>query len=125
MAKQAIKFEAQQRVAVPFEGDVYRATVVRMVRGGKVRVRFDDDTEATVKAADCEVLKRGRRALTESLTPDELQAEIDGLLAALKKAGDTDEKKAIRRALRRRGHKGGLGIRPATVVSIKEANGDS
>jgi hypothetical protein len=53
--------------------------------------------------------KRGRKSLAETLTPAEIKGEIDELLSDLRKSTDTDEKKRLRRALRLRGHLGGLG----------------
>lgn len=52
--------------------------------------------------------KRGKLIVT--LSPSELKAEIRELLDDLKSSKDPDEKKRIRRSLRVRGHRGGLGI---------------
>jgi len=52
--------------------------------------------------------KRGRMSLISSLPEKELKAQVADLLGQLKKTIDGDEKKKIRRALRVRGHVGGL-----------------
>ncbi len=49
------------------------------------------------------------RKLSERKTPAELKEEIKDLLSDLEGSTDPDEKKRIRRALRVRGHRGGLG----------------
>jgi hypothetical protein len=51
--------------------------------------------------------KRGK--LIDTLSPSELKHEISVLLNDLKASKDGEEKKRIRRALRIRGHMGGLG----------------
>lgn len=53
--------------------------------------------------------KRGRQSIKASMTPAEIAAEVKELLTDLRAAKDVDEKKRIRRALRLRGHRGGLG----------------
>jgi hypothetical protein len=55
---------------------------------------------------------RGAGKLTERLSPAELEKEVQGLLKELKASTDGEDKKRIRRLLRARGHKGGLGERP-------------
>jgi len=52
----------------------------------------------------------GKGKLTERLSADQLKAEIKGLLTDLRSTTDQNAKKKIRRALRTRGHFGGLGI---------------
>ena len=52
--------------------------------------------------------KKGRRSIGE-LPKEEVKAEIVEFLDDLRKATDPDDKKRIRRSLRRRGHRGGLG----------------
>lgn len=46
------------------------------------------------------------------------QREIDALITALKSEIDANKKKSIRRALRQRGHVGGLNERRSHVASI-------
>jgi hypothetical protein len=53
--------------------------------------------------------KRGRISLRDQ-DPETVAEEIEELIVDLKHSTDLDEKKRIRRALRRRGHAGGLGI---------------
>lgn len=60
------------------------------------------DAPATKKSG------RGRKSLRESMTAEEIAAEIKELLNDLAAASSVDEKKRIRRALRLRGHAGGL-----------------
>ena len=55
--------------------------------------------------------KRGRKKLQESTTKQDMKLDIKELLDELKKSKDAEDKKRIRRLLRRRGHQGGLGIR--------------
>lgn len=53
---------------------------------------------------------RGRKAITER-SKSEVRSEVKELLVDLHEAEDPDDKKRIRRALRRRGHTGGLGVK--------------
>lgn len=87
---------------------------------GRYTVEFDDGTTLTLPQSKVTERRRGRKALAQLLSPAEMKAERDGLIEALEAAESTDEKKAIRRKLRTRGHTGGLGIRPITVKSINE-----
>lgn len=48
---------------------------------------------------------------TKTAPKSDVRQEIDQLLNKLRAAKTIDEKKAIRRALRARGHRGGLGLR--------------
>ena len=52
--------------------------------------------------------KVGRKSLADSLTPEELEGQVQELLAELRKSDDPDDQKRIRRALRLRGLRGGL-----------------
>lgn len=101
-------FKKGVRVNAPFEDELYAAVILRVMRSAKLRVQFDDDAEATVKAADCELRKRGRKSIAESMSAQEIGDEVKGLLAELTGTADQEAKKRIRRALRRRGHTGGL-----------------
>lgn len=66
----------------------------------------DGKSEGVKKKEEPE--KRGRKSLTASLSAKEKQEQIDDLLDELRKSTDPDDKKRIRRALRARGHRGGL-----------------
>lgn len=54
--------------------------------------------------------RRGRRPIAETLTADEKKKEIRELLKQLTESTKPDEKKSLRRALRLRGHSGGMGV---------------
>ncbi len=84
-----------------------------MGKNGDKKGKKGDHNEATnapaaTTATQPEEKKRGRKSLIESMTPSEIAKEIDELLATLAKSKDLDEKKRVRRALRLRGHRGGL-----------------
>jgi hypothetical protein len=85
-------------------------TVTRAVKSRNVvDVEFDDgDIIKSVELTDITLRKRGRRTLQETHTADELAEQTSALIARLESTDDQLEKKAIRRALRRRGHAGGL-----------------
>lgn len=70
---------------------------------------------------------RGRRKLKDALSPREIQAEVDELLGELRATQDPEEKKRIRRALRHRGHFGGLGEKTGRKKKVdeKEEPGDN
>jgi hypothetical protein len=103
-------FTKGTKVNVTVDGDAYIGEVVRAIaKGKKYRVRFDDGSESNHPAENVELRKRGRKSIEESMTPDEIQGEINDLLAELQSTDDQDRKKIVRRALRRRGHMGGLG----------------
>lgn len=72
-----------------------------MVNGDRA---VEPPTPAPSRAAS----KVGRKSLVESLSPEELDEQIQGLLAELRASSDPDDQKRIRRALRLRGHRGGL-----------------
>lgn len=64
--------------------------------------------------------KRGAKSIVATKSPTEIKAEVEMLLEDLKTEKDPEEKKKIRRKLRLRGHKGGLGaVKPAPVVAAK------
>jgi hypothetical protein len=96
------------------DGETYPATVEKVTVKG-VSVEFDDGEKAfvPVKELDAKVAlrKRGRKPLEETLSEAEINKQVRDLLKELKVATDVDDKKRIRRALRRRGHAGGLGLK--------------
>lgn len=101
------------------DGDeVFIGTVTGAPRKGKCRVEFDDDTAKWYPVSAIVERKRGRRAITEVLGEGELKAEVDLLLAQLRGAKNDEDKKSLRRMLRRRGHRGGLGIRGAKKEAV-------
>lgn len=104
------KFNIGDRVSAKWsDGEFYAGTIKnKAAKGNNYRVEFDDGELATVKAADLKGLKRGRRSVIEELTPTALKADIAKLIKDLKATDDQDEKKRLRRALRRRGHTGGI-----------------
>jgi hypothetical protein len=68
---------------------------------------------------------RGRKKLSESLSPKEIKQEIKDLLRDLEVSTDPDEKKRIRRALRLRGHWGGLGkVTRKKTVTVEHEPGE-
>lgn len=52
---------------------------------------------------------RGRKKLVDTMTAEEIKQEVKEFLNDLAASSDPEEKKRIRRALRLRGHFGGLG----------------
>jgi len=117
-----VSFTDGQRVnALWSDGETYGGSVVKTAKGN-ITVEFDDGethtyTAAAVKRGDVTISKRGRRSLHEEMTPAEIEKEVKDLLAELKTSDDPEDKKRIRRALRRRGHTGGLGVRATTKKS--------
>jgi len=67
---------------------------------------------------------RGNAKLTDRLSADQLSAEIEGLISDLKATTDQRAKKRIRRALRTRGHFGGLGVAKQTSASNDVGDGE-
>ena len=65
-------------------------------------------TQASVESTS--TASRGRGKLTATLNDAQLKGQIDKLLSDLRSTTDQRAKKKIRRALRTRGHFGGLGI---------------
>ncbi len=55
--------------------------------------------------------------LIDVIPPDQLKREIDALIDELRASTKRNDKKRIRRALRTRGHFGGLGLRPIAHVA--------
>lgn len=95
-------------------GDVIPGTISKAFKNNKYKVTCDDETKSgTFDAAHVAERKAGRRPLAQTMTAKELASEVDGLLEQLGKAKNEDDKKRLRRLLRRRGHQGGLGIREA------------
>ena len=64
----------------------------------------------------------GREKIVAQLSPEELKKEIDALIAELRSATDMEEKKKIRRKLRLRGHRGGLG-QPRSALTPSSSTG--
>ena len=88
---------------------------VRPTKKGK-RAVTNASAPAPVAADDVEIKGKpialpsepGAKKLTESKTPAQLKKDIDELLDLLRSSTSKNEKKRIRRALRTRGHRGGL-----------------
>lgn len=68
------------------------------------------ETLADVIAAEPAIGGPGRGKIVDRLTTEQLAAEIASLISELKATADGNDKKRIRRALRLRGHKGGLNV---------------
>ena len=115
-------FKAGTRVTVQFTNSSSQGTVVKTFKNGNVRVDFGNGEVMNINPNDCAIreTKRGRASIINTLTPIEIEEEVTGLLEDLQSADSTDEKKRIRRALRTRGHRGGLGLRAPTVKSIND-----
>jgi len=96
-----------------------RGEITKLMRGGVVMVASDDGEKRSVKTACIRELHRGRKALLVSLSDKELHAEIKQLMDELTSCDDHDEKKRLRRMLRRRGHQGGLGVRKSLEEMAK------
>ena len=97
------------KVNAPWDdGEMYPAIVTSVSANGKLTVEFDDGETATLDSKDVKRRKRGRASIREELSQSELSSEIKDLIADLKACDDQDEKKRLRRMLRRRGHTGGL-----------------
>ena len=108
----AAKLTRNTKVNVAHGEEIYVA-VVKKVDGNTITVDYGNGEVEDVNAKHVTIRKRGRKSLAEEMTPAELAAQIKGLLADLRDTDDQDEKKRIRRALRRRGHSGGLNVKAA------------
>ena len=88
------------------DGNVYPAVVTQkaMSNDKTVAVRWDDGDEGTSVVAKVTPRQSGRRSLEQEHSPEEIAEQIESLLQQLSTSTDIDEKKRIRRALRRRGH---------------------
>lgn len=65
------------------------------------------------------VASKGRAKLVDTLSIDEVKGQVEGLLSRLRVTTDANEKKKLRRALRLRGHRGGLTHeKTANVVNV-------
>lgn len=96
------------------DGEQYPGVIASKTAKG-VNVEFDDGETTFVPnskvGTSITIRKRGRKTIEETCTATEIKKQVSDLLKELKGATDVDEKKRLRRALRRRGHVGGLGIR--------------
>lgn len=90
-------------------GNELTGEVVKVFKNGKARVTLEDGKTEVYDLTHIRERKPGRKSLAQSLTPAELKTEVKDLIAELRGAKDQEDKKRIRRALRRRGHTGGLG----------------
>jgi len=109
-ATKSVSFKKGDRVSVFTDGGAWKGTVEKMHKSGTAMVADDSNTVQRVKTSQLSELHRGRQALLTSLSTKELHSEIAQIVKELKATTDRDEKKRLRRSLRRRGHKGGLGI---------------
>ena len=92
-------------------GNEVAGNLVKTFKNGKVRVELESGEMETFDAVHVHERKAGRKSLAQSMSPDDLQADIEDIMGQLGKAKNEDDKKRLRRMLRRRGHTGGLGIR--------------
>lgn len=95
------------------------ASVTNLVKGkraAKKTVVEIPAPEARVETAKIELPKDpGATKLTDKLTPEQLKQQINDLLDELRGSTSKNDKKRIRRMLRSRGHRGGLGVVKATT----------
>lgn len=73
-----------------------------------VTLSDDNVTQPPVETTQPPVNVTQGRALRDTLTPEQLRGQIDALLNALRVTTSQSHKKRLRRALRARGHYGGL-----------------
>jgi len=74
---------------------------------------YDHEAMQKLEAAS-PAYRRSRAGLhkrIDAMTPEQIAGEVKDLRAELAKSTDMGRKKRIRSALRRRGHRGGMGIR--------------
>ena len=111
MSATSNSLKAGTRVNVTWtDGEIYVAEVKKNAgpKAKKVTVTFEDGETASVAIKDVTIRKRGRKSINDEFTNDEIKEQITSLKKRLAKSTDQIEKKAIRRALRRRSHTGGM-----------------
>lgn len=103
------------RVNVTKGNEILVGVVAKTFKNGSLSVVLDDSDGKpnTFPASDVSERKAGRKSLAQTMSPAEMAKEVKGLIGELEGAKTIDDKKRLRRLLRRRGHAGGLGIRNA------------
>lgn len=81
--------------------------IVKSFKNGKAKIELEDGTSTTT--SEFVVRRPGRKSLEQSIGAEAVAEQVKDFLGDLGKAKSQDEKKRLRRLLRRRGHRGGLG----------------
>lgn len=106
---QAIKDRAKQLgIAKPDMSATTSHPKGKRAKGGQIATPEEMNATTTRK-------QRG----VASMSPSEVKTEVSDLLKQLADATDVQDKKRIRRALRLRGHRGGLGKRSNVATPAK------
>ena len=110
VASNNVRCDVTETLVAPVTAPVVTPTksqALKSAKASKAKPNLQVKGKRAVKSAPT-VRKFGRGKLIDTLKPDELKAEIREFLDDLKASSDPEEKKRIRRALRLRGHHGGL-----------------